>query len=152
MPHTDTPGVFLREHGKGRVVYFPFDLDRTFWEFLANDHGTVLKNAVAWANRGEQPLTLTGKGLIDVSLWQQQGSITAHMVNLTNPMAMKGPVRELIPSPPQRLSVRIPKGKQVKAVRFLVSTAPARYRMVNGAVEVEVPPMELNEAVAIDLA
>jgi Hypothetical glycosyl hydrolase 6/Beta-galactosidase trimerisation domain len=152
VPHTDTPGVFLREHGKGRVVYFPFDLDRTFWEFLANDHGTVLKNAVAWAGRGEQPLTVTGKGLIDVSLWQQKGSITAHMVNLTNPMAMKGPVRELIPSPPQRVSVRIPKGKQVKAVKFLVSASPARYRMVNGAVEVEVPAIELNEAVAIDLA
>jgi hypothetical protein len=73
------------------------------------------------------------------------------MVNLTNPMAMKGPVRELIPSPSQRLSVRIPKGKQVKAGRLLVSVAPARYRIVNGAVEVEVPAIELNEAVTNDL-
>ena len=60
VPHTDTPGVFVREAGKGRVVYFPFDIDRTFWEVLSTDHGTVLKNAVAWASKGEQPLTVTG--------------------------------------------------------------------------------------------
>ena len=39
VPHTDIPAVFLRKLGKGRVVYFPFDLDRTFWEVLASDHG-----------------------------------------------------------------------------------------------------------------
>jgi hypothetical protein len=45
-------------------------------------------------------------------------------------MKMKDPVRELIPSPPQRLSVRIPKGKKVKSVKFLVGASPARYWMV----------------------
>ncbi|HZL56109.1 MAG TPA: beta-galactosidase trimerization domain-containing protein, partial [Bryobacteraceae bacterium] len=151
VPHTDTPGVYAREHGKGRVVYFPFDVDRTFWEILANDHGTLLKNAVAWTSRGEQPLSVTGKGLIDVSLWRQKSSITAHLVNLTNPMAMKGPLREIIPSPPQHVRIRVPKGSQVKAVRFLVNPGAPRYRTVNGFLEVEVPPIELNEAVAVDL-
>jgi hypothetical protein len=151
VPHTDTPGVFLREHGKGRVAYFPFDLDRTFWEFLANDQGTVLRNAVAWTHGSDQPVTVSGKGLIDVSLWQQKGSITAHLVNLTNPMAMKGPLRELIPSQPQKVRVRVPKGRQVKSVRFLVSSTQPRYKTVGAAIEVDVPPFELNEAVAIDL-
>jgi hypothetical protein len=32
---TDTPGVFLREVGASRIVYFPWDIDRTFWEVLA---------------------------------------------------------------------------------------------------------------------
>ena len=143
--------MYAREHGKGRVVYFPFDVDRTFWEILANDHGTLLKNAVAWTSRGEQPLSVTGKGLIDVSLWRQKSSMTAHLVNLTNPMAMKGPVREIIPSPPQHVRIRVPKGSQVKAVRFLVNQGVPRYRTVNGFLEVEVPPIELNEAVAVDL-
>jgi hypothetical protein len=50
IPRTDTPGVFARQVGRGRVVYFPFDLDRTFWETLSTDHLRVLQNAVAWAH------------------------------------------------------------------------------------------------------
>ncbi len=152
VPHTDTPGVYVRERGKGRVVYFPFDLDRTFWEVLSNDHGAVLKNAVAWASRGQQPLTVTGRGLIDVSLWAQKDSITAHLVNLTNPMAMKGPVRELVPSPPQKIRVRIPQGKTVKSVKFLVNPTAPQHTITNGILEASVPSFELNEALAIDLA
>lgn len=150
-PHTNTPGVFARTVGKGRVVYIPFDLDRTFWEILAADHGTLLRNSVAWAHGGEQPLEVSGKGVLDVSIWRQQGSITAHMVNLTNPMMMKGPVRELIPSPPQRARVRIPAGKKVRSVRFLVSTAKPVYHVVNSTIDVAIPPIELHEAVAVEL-
>jgi hypothetical protein len=36
-------------------------------------------------------------------------------------------------------------------VKFLVIAAPARYRTVNGSIEVEVPPIELNLAGVIDL-
>ena len=61
--------------------------------------------------------------MIDVSLWEQKDSVTAHLVNLTNPMMMKGPVRELVFSPPQKVRVRIPKGKTVKGVKFLVNAA-----------------------------
>lgn len=150
VPRTNIPGVYVRESGKGRVVYLPFDIDRTFWEVLANDHGTVMKNAVAWAVKGEQPLTVTGRGMIDVSLWAQKGSVAAHLVNLTNPMMMKGPVRELVPSPPQKVRVRIPKGQTVKDVKLLVNPLVPRSSVTNGVVEVDVPPFELNEVVAID--
>ncbi len=149
--HTTTPGVFLRDQGKGRVVYFPFDLDRTFWEVLNIDHGALLKNAAQWAFNGTQPLTVTGRGLVDVSLWRQKSSITAHLVNMTNPMTMKGPIRELIPSPPQKARIRVPKGRTAKAVKFLVNPNPPRFTSANGYIEVDIPPFELNEVVAIDL-
>jgi len=97
-------------------------------------------------------LTVAGKGMIDVSLWAQKDSVTAHLVNLTNPMMMKGPVRELIPSPPQRASIRLPQGRRVRAVHFLVSDARPRFRALSGVVEIDVPPIELHEAVAIDLS
>ena len=53
VPKTDVPQAFLREVGPGRVVYFPWDIDRTFWEVLAADHGTLLRNAVTWATNEE---------------------------------------------------------------------------------------------------
>jgi len=80
-----------------RVVYFPWDIDRTFWEGLAVDHFKLLRNAVVWATNEDPPVTIVGPGVLDVTLWRQQHSLTVHLVNLTNPMMMKGPVRELIP-------------------------------------------------------
>ncbi|MBV8820887.1 MAG: beta-galactosidase trimerization domain-containing protein, partial [Acidobacteriaceae bacterium] len=42
VPRTDVPGIYAREEGQGRVVYFPFDIDRTFWDVLSADHGLLL--------------------------------------------------------------------------------------------------------------
>src|SRR5262249_53172473 len=93
---TDIPEVYLREFGKGRVVYFPWDIDRTFWEVLSADHGKLLTNAVDWAAGEPRPVTAEGRGILDVTVWRQKDSMTVHLVNLTNPMMMKGPLRELI--------------------------------------------------------
>jgi len=152
VPHTDTPGVFAREVGRGRVVYFPFDLDRTYWEVLCPDHGLVLKNAIAWAHNEEQPLAVSGKGVIDVSLWAQKDSVAAHLVNLTNPMMMKGPVREIIPAPPQKVRIRVPSGRRVRNVKLLVSGGTPSYRQESGAIALEIPSIGLHEVVALDLA
>ena len=90
VPRTDVPGVYAREEGRGRVVYFPFDIDRTFWEVLSPDHGLAVQQRCRWARNEEQPLVGGGQRVLDVSLWMQKSSIAAHLVNLTNPMMMKG--------------------------------------------------------------
>ncbi len=152
VPHTDTPGLYARQSGKGRVVYFPFDVDRTFWEILSPDHGALLKNAVRWAHDEEQPLAVEGRGVLDVSLWMQKDSMTAHLVNLTNPMMMKGPVREILPAPPQQVRIRVPEGRRVRKVSLLVSGRTPSSRISGNVVSLELPSVELHEVVAVDLA
>jgi hypothetical protein len=152
VPRTDIPGMYAREEGRGRVVYFPFDLDRTFWEVLSPDHGLLLKNAVAWAHNEEQPLVVEGKGVLDVSLWMQKDSIAAHLVNLTNPMMMKGPVRETLPSPPQQVRIHVPEGRRVGKVSLLVSGNASSHRVNGNVVSLEIPSIDLHEVVALDLA
>ena len=95
---TDIPQLYMHQFGGGRVVYFPWDIDRSFWEVLNVDHGRLLTNAVDWVTNEARPVTVTGQGVLDVTVWQQAHSMTVHLVNLTNPMMMKGPVRELIPN------------------------------------------------------
>ena len=67
VPRTDVAEVYLREAGAGRVVYFPWDIDRTFWEVLAVDHGLLLGNAVRWATAEEPPVVVEGPGVLDVT-------------------------------------------------------------------------------------
>ncbi len=97
VAETDTRELYLRQVGKGRVAYIPGDLDRSFWQLLATDHGQLLGNVINWALDEEPVATITGPGVIDVNVWRQANSMTVHLVNLTNPMMMKGPFRELIP-------------------------------------------------------
>ena len=155
-PRTDIPQVFLREiagagGATGRVAYFPWDIDRTFWEVLSPDHGKLLANAVAWATNEPAPVTVAGVGVLDVTLWRQKYSLTVHLVNLTNPMMMKGPIRETIPVGEQRVRVRLPANVQAKAVRLLVADSAPVFRMNGEWLDVTVPSVAEHEVVAVDL-
>jgi hypothetical protein len=94
---TDDRELYLNETGKGRVAYFPGDIDRSFWQVMCADHGRLLANTIRWALNEEPVVEVEGPGVIDVTVWKQEKSMTVHLVNLTNPMLMKGPFRELLP-------------------------------------------------------
>jgi hypothetical protein len=148
---TDIPGVFLRDFGRSRIVYFPWDIDRTFWELMGVDHGKLIANAVDWATHEERPVTVTGAGVLDISAWRQHDSLTVHLVNLTNPMMMKGPYREIIPVSEQRVRVQLPHGKTAGKVQLLVADRELSAQRQNGWVEARVPSIGVHEVVAIDL-
>jgi hypothetical protein len=149
---TKEPGVYIRQVGGGRVVYFPFDLDRTFWEVLDADHSKLLRNAVLWASDEMQPLTVKGPGLLDVSIWRQKESMTVHLVNLTNPMAMKGPVREIIPLSRQQLRITVPAGRHIKNAHLLVAGKEVPYKQDRNIIQLDVPSIDLHEVVALDFS
>jgi len=174
VPKTDVAQVFLRDFKEraaeiplpsrgegrvrgsearvgGRVVYFPWDIDRTFWEVLSMDHGKLLRNAVEWATNEEPLITVTGHGLLDVTVWRQKNSLTVHLVNLTNPMTMKGPVRELIPVGEQKVSLRLPEGIRAKKVRLLAADTSPRTDRSGQRLTVSVPSIVDHEVIAIDL-
>jgi hypothetical protein len=148
---TDVPQAYLRELGPGRVVYFPWDIDRTFWEILCVDHFKLLRNAVLWTTNEDPPVTVTGPGVLDVTVWRQKASLTVHLVNLTNPMMMKGPVRELIPISEQKVRVRLPDGTQAKRVRLLAAEKSPRVERSGQCLSVTVPSILDHEVVAMDL-
>lgn len=151
VPRTETREVYLRDVGRGRVVYFPWDIDRSFWEFLQPDHGRLLRNAVAWAVNEESPVRVTGAGLLDVTAWRQTDSLTVHLVNLTNPMLMKGPFRELLPLGEQQVKLRLPDGRRPKGVKLLVAGVTPRAAESDGWLTVTVPSVLDHEVVAVDL-
>jgi hypothetical protein len=146
------PEVYVRQFGQGRVVYFPFDLDRTYWEILAADHGRLLSNAVTWALNGEEGVHVQGPGLLDVTLWRQENSIALHLVNLTNPMMMRGFVREPVPVGAQKIALKLPAGAVPGKIALLESGGTVRdLASRNGTLTFTVPSVSVHEVVAIDL-
>ena len=151
VSHTDTRELYLRDLGRSRVVYFSWDIDRTFWEVMGVDHLRLLRNAVAWATNEPPPVEVEGPGVLDVTAWKQRSSMTIHLVNLTNPMMMKGPLRETIPVGPFRVHIRLPAGAQPGRVQLLTAGTLVNARPAGGVLTVTVPSVELHEVVAIDL-
>jgi hypothetical protein len=151
VPKTDIPGVTATQAGPGRVVFFPWDIDRTYWEVLSPDHGKLLRNAVTWATNEEPVAKVDGPGLIEVTVWEQKQSLTVHLVNLSNPMMMKGPVREIIPIGAQRVRLKLPTGKKLAGVKLLVGGGQADFSEMAGVIEARVPSIGLHEVVALDL-
>ena len=148
---SDGAQVFLREAGKGRVVYFPWDIDRTFWEVLSADHAKLLRNAVEWATNEEPLVTVNGPGVLDVTFWRQKNSMTVHLVNLTNPMMMKGPIRELMPVGAQQVRIRLPDGLKPRRIRLLAGGTAPKVDRSDRHLTLTVPSILDHEIVAIDL-
>jgi len=147
---TDIAAVYLKEIGTGRVVYFPWDIDRTYWEVLAEDHFKLLRNSVNWATNETPMIEVSGPGLVEVTAWRNRDSIIVHLVNLSNPMAMKGPYREFIPIGEQKISVRLPEGMRAQKTRLLVAgTSP--HAEAEGELKITVSSVLDHEVVAIDI-
>jgi hypothetical protein len=150
-PRTDVAEAYLREVGPGRVAYFPWDIDRAFWEVLAVDHGRLLANAVRWATAEGPPVEVEGPGMLDVTAWRQEGSLAVHLVNLTNPMTMKGPFRELLPVGEQRVTIQLPDGAKPRRVQLLVAAMEVPAVQQGPKLRVTVPSVRDLEVVAVDL-
>ncbi|MBI3280289.1 MAG: beta-galactosidase trimerization domain-containing protein [Acidobacteria bacterium] len=149
--NSGVPVVHCGTAGKGRVVYFPWDIDRTFWEVFTLDHLRLMRNAVDWATAEPPPVSVNGRGVLDVTVWRQKNSLTVHLVNLTNPFMMKGPLREVIPVGPFTVHIRLPQGATPKQAKLLVSGRPVTPVAGPEGLRVEVPSVGLHEVVAVDL-
>jgi hypothetical protein len=147
---TDISCLYLRKPA-GRVAYFPFDIDRTFWEVLSADHLKMMRNTVLWANDEPPVFEVEGPGLLDVTAWRNAGSITMHLVNLTNPMAMKGPYRDFFPVGPQKVRLTVASDISVKGAKLLVANMTVPFERSGSTLTFTVPSVLDHEVVAIEI-
>jgi hypothetical protein len=149
---TDIPLIFLREN-RGRSVYFAMDLDATYWTGRMLDHRRLLTNAIQWVSGSAEPrLTVTGPGLVDVTLWQQAESLTVHLVNLNTPNLYGGSVTELTPVGEQIVKLQLPSTRWPVALHLLRSGTVPEWQISDaGTLEVHVPQVLDHEVIGIDL-
>jgi hypothetical protein len=151
VPETDIRELFLREVGESRIAYIPGDMDRSFWTMMSTDHSQLLRNTILWALKENPIVDVKTQGVVDVAAWRQKESMTVHLVNLTNPMMMKGPFRELFPVD-ATVSIKIPENKKVTGVHLLFSNTNPAYEINGKEVLLNVPKILDHEIVALDLS
>ena len=106
---------------------------------------------MAWTTNEPAPVEVAGPGLIDVTAWRQRDSMTVHLVNLTNPMMMKGPLRETVPIGPLTVRIRLAPGARPGKVQLLTRASTPRTSAAGGVLTVTVPSVDVHEVIAIDL-
>ena len=142
----DTPkdaAVIAREtSGGGRVVYIPWNIGEIFWTVFAVDHARLIANAVRWALGTAPCVTVEGAGLLEVALRGNARGLAISLFNLTNPMMLKGPAREVCPLGAQSVSVAIPPGRTRASARLLVAERDLPCTIDSGRLRAVVPRVE----------
>ena len=136
---TDIPDLVAKEIGQSRLVYFAGDIERTMWQSGNTDLSLLLQNAIRWVSRGDSPVTITGKGLIETFAWETKAGLAIHLLNYTNPGAFKGWIREFYPIGEQCVSMVIPSGRTVSRVELLRAGKDIPFNMKNGRIEFTIP-------------
>lgn len=144
------PAVITRTHpGGGQVAYLAFNIGSLFWEALQQDHGRLIANAVTWALGTEPQVQVDGVGLYDLAVYEGPAEVAVCLVNLTNPMTMRGPIRETMPVGPLTVSVPLPTGTDTASAALLVAGNAQPVIVQDGRATVTVPSLELLEVVHI---
>lgn len=151
IPDPDTRELYLRELGKSRIAYFPWDIDRSFWQYMTMDHGKLLNNTIRWALNEEPIVSVKAPGLIETTVWRQEKSMAVHLVNLTNPMMMKGPFRELIPIDAE-VSIQVPADSKLTGVSLPMRDKNPEYSVSSGRVSLKIDQIYDHEIIGLDLA
>ncbi len=142
--------LLARETGHGgRVVYIPWNIGEVFWTVLAPDHGRLIANTVRWALGADPMVEVAGDGIVDIGLRASEDGLVISLVNLTNPMMMKGPLRAMMPIGQQVISATLPKGRSSASARLLVAGQPAEVRVVDGRADIVLPGLEHMEVVEL---
>lgn len=144
------PAAIIREtEAGGRTVYFPWNIGATFWNVLAQDHQRLIENAVRWVLGEEPMIKVIGQSVLDVAVRKGEQVRAVSLVNLTNPMMMKGPIREIYPVGEHSVSVVLPEGVDAVTGELLVAGQPCDVRIDDGRAVVIVPSIETLEVLRL---
>ena len=147
--HTVEPAVVLRQTDKGRLVFFPGDIERTMWLAGNTDLSRLLQNAIRWVGGSSAPVSIEGRGLIEVFAWQTEPGFAVLVLNYTNPNVHRGWVREFYSIGEQQVRMKLPPGRRIKRVELLRAGKDIPFRVRDGAVEFTIPSVEDYEVAAL---
>ena len=150
ITHTDEPAGVFREQGSSRVVYFPGDIDRTFWRSGHPDFSRLLINSVRWLLNGQPlPASVEGSGMLELFAWKTEPGFALHILNYTNPRMTHPYISQFYPTGPLHVRFQIPNGRKIASVRALRADRDVAFRQMEAAVAFDIPSVLDYEVMAI---
>ncbi len=149
---TDAPAVVVRESGKSRMVWFPGDIERTYWITGHSDLLRLLHNAIRWVSHDERVVQVEGPGLVEVFCWETSPGYAVHLLNYNTPNAFHGWVHSENPLGPQRVTMKLPTGVSAKTVELLRSGQKPAFAFRDQVLQFTVRSLADYEVVAITVA
>jgi hypothetical protein len=149
-PRTDEPAAVLRQVGRSRIVYFPGDVDRTFWRSGNTDLSQLLVNAVRWG-LGDAPVRVTvdGDGVVEAFAWETEPGYALHLLNYTNPNMTRGFIKRFHSIGSQRIEFAVAPGRSIRAVRALRAGRDLPFTQQGVRVRFEIPSVTDYEVAAL---
>jgi len=132
-PVTNIPGLVVRStEAGGKIVFVPADIDRQYAINNHPDHANLIRNIVKWISGDNVLLSVEGKGLIDIHLYQQKDRLVMHLVNLTSDATWRQPLEEYISVGPFEIKIRLPEKIRGKDVELKVTDKKLKGNVVDG--------------------
>ncbi|HXP10343.1 MAG TPA: alpha-amylase family protein [Acidobacteriaceae bacterium] len=151
-PHTQEPAVVLRDSGTSRMAWFPGDIERTYWLTGHSDLLQLLQNAIRWVSHDERIVLVEGAGLIEMFCWETTPGYAIHLLNYTNSNAQHGWVGAANRIGPQKVTLKLPPGVDVKLVELLKAGQRPTFAFHNQVLQFTIPSLEDYEVAAVTIA
>lgn len=152
IPKTTEPTAVFRQGpgNSGRVVYFPGDIARTAWKSGNPDLTRLISSSIHWLMENQpSPAIVDGKGLLEFFAWETEPGFALHVLNYTNPNAMRSFVRRFYPIGPLHVEFRVPAGKKISSARGLRANRGLPFKQTNEIVRLDIPSVRDYEVVAL---
>ncbi len=149
IPQTNEPAVVLRERGASRLAYFPGDIEPTMWLSGQTDLSRLLVNTIRWVAGDTAPVTVEGKGLVEIFAWETEPGFAVHVLNYTNPNAHHGWFSEFYPIGAQKVRFKLPAGRRVTRVELLRAERDIPFHVEGDSVEFTIPSVNDYEVAAL---
>ena len=153
------PGVIVRNHGKGRVVYIPAGFDSAYYLYPFTYQRLVMAQAMRWAAREPFGISVQAPMCVHSTFFRQVKDGQRLLVNLFNDLNSSGnhakphddiPQREeIIPISDIKITFR---GYDITGVHLEPGATKLQTKKVDGGIEVTVPKLDTQCIVVAELA
>jgi hypothetical protein len=112
----------------------------------------LLQNAIRWVSHEERIVQVEGAGLIEMFCWETSPGYAIHLLNYTNSNAQHGWVGSANRIGPQKVTLKLPPGVDVKSVELLKTGQRPAFGFHKQVLQFTVSSLEDYEVAAVTIA